>query len=150
MAQIATLPPAFSSSAHLPAAPAYDVVTSNSNLPADPGAGADLALPAYQPPVSRRSTDTSTALRQTVEHVYQSTNSKGRVWLTMKLNSRAPSAKSLPSFASEDTIAGEVLLDLEKQDTIQAVVVKVSASWLLCGMADLSRSADQRPCRWCK
>jgi hypothetical protein len=89
----------------------------------------DDDLPTYTP---RRHSSTSS--RSQTEHSYHLKNRNDQPWLTLRVNSQATRAQSLPFFFKDDTVTGSVDLNLVKSDHIQAVVLKVrsmnTSQWL--------------------
>ena len=59
------------------------------------------------------------------EHLYFLERNGGR-WLSLSVQSRASSAKSLPVFQERDVIKGRIELDLKKPETIKGVTIAVS------------------------
>lgn len=50
---------------------------------------------------------------------------KGYAWLVLRVQSRSPSASSVPFFTEGDTISGVVELDAAKTDSVKAVFIEV-------------------------
>ena len=85
----------------------------------------ETTLPAYAPPETTGNRSYSSP-RPLVQHIFTLPDQKGRTWLTLKVNSSAQSALSLPNFFEGKPVTGLVELELEKPDSISAVVVSVS------------------------
>lgn len=78
------------------------------------------------PPYTRRTFDAPTSHRDRTEHLYDLMNSKNKPWATLKLLSSAKSSNLLPTFFQGEDVTGSVVLNLQKEDPIQAVTVSVS------------------------
>lgn len=79
------------------------------------------------PPYTRRNTLTQPVnlRREPTEHVFQLSDGKPKPWVTLKIYSSAKSSKSLPTFFEKEDITGQVELDAERGDSIQAVTAVV-------------------------
>ncbi|KAF4596561.1 hypothetical protein EYR40_007742 [Pleurotus pulmonarius] len=89
-------------------------------------------LPVYTP--SSPTSPTSQAARS--EHVVSLQGSKGHKWLSLYVNSRAATAASLPLLFQGDSVTGRVELDLQKEETIKAIVVSVLAGTTAVGQEE--------------
>lgn len=109
-----------------PAYPDLDIPSEDSEADLPP------ELPAYTRRVANSSSlasgSRSSPGPETVYHRYYMTSHKPKDhrWLTFKIRSWARSSKSLPYFNEGQPLAGQVKLDLEKPEGIQAVIVTVS------------------------
>lgn len=80
-------------------------------------------LPAY----SRRNTlaQPVNVRREATEHLFQVADGKSRPWITLKVFSSAKSSRSLPTFFEKENINGQLELDAERGDSIQAITATV-------------------------
>lgn len=60
------------------------------------------------------------------EHSHVLTDSKGKPWATLILQSSARSPQHMPIFMEEDTVEGSLSLDLDKKGSITSVLIIVS------------------------
>lgn len=88
-------------------------------------------LPAYTQPGS--STGHEHVSRERQIHTYHLQNGNKVPWATLRMKSRAPSARSLPIYFEGQSVTGQVELDLRKPERIKAVIVSVSY-FLDCSM----------------
>ncbi|KAF9524862.1 hypothetical protein CPB83DRAFT_773149 [Crepidotus variabilis] len=82
-------------------------------------------LPAY----TRRNTlcqPMHDSRREPTEHVFQVADGKSKPWITLKLSSSAKSSKSLPTFFEKENINGQLEVDAERGDSIQAITATVT------------------------
>lgn len=79
------------------------------------------------PPYSRRATIAQPvhAVREPTEHVFQTSEGKSKPWFTLKLRSSAKSSRSLPTFFEKENINGQLEVDAERGDSIQAITATV-------------------------
>jgi hypothetical protein len=63
--------------------------------------------------------------REPTEHVFQVADGKSKPWIKLTLRSSAKSAKSLPTFFEKENINGQLELDAERGDSIQAITAHV-------------------------
>ena len=80
------------------------------------------------PPYSRRNTlaqQPLSAPREPTEHVFQIADGKSKPWITLTLRSSAKSSRSLPTFFEKENINGQLEVDAEKGDSIQAITAAV-------------------------
>ena len=59
------------------------------------------------------------------EHVFQVTDGKSKPWIKLTLRSSARSAKSLPTFFEKENINGQLEVEAERGDSIQAITATV-------------------------
>ncbi|THH11257.1 hypothetical protein EW145_g783 [Phellinidium pouzarii] len=78
-------------------------------------------LPTYNRPGTSGHRSNSSRARQS--HEYSLHNANGHHWVTLRFKSWAPSAKSLPVFFEDQTVSGQVELDLQKPKSIKSVEV---------------------------
>ena len=96
--------------------------------------GSDGELPGYQRTVAAISIPPT-------EHIYSLDTYSGRTWLTLKIQSLAPSAKSLPALVEGRPVVGGVILDFgEKSEKVKSVTVSVSTSRTIFKIANLDIS----------
>ncbi|KAI5122909.1 hypothetical protein M0805_007587 [Coniferiporia weirii] len=103
-------------------------MVSASHLSEGKGAVVDSELPSYSDGahttrVIAPTTPPSGTSR--TEHEYSLNNAKGKRWLTIRLHSRAPTAKTLPVFFDGDEVRGEVEMVLEKPEGYKGVFVDI-------------------------
>ena len=85
---------------------------------------ADTELPVYSPrPIRPRRTDTNPFKCQ---HKLHLENNKGRVWITLLINSRSQNPSNMPMFFDQDVISGEVHLDIDRPENIKGLTITVS------------------------
>lgn len=87
-----------------------------------PGSGNEL------PPYTRRNTVAQplpSPPREPTEHIFQAADGKNKPWIKLTLRSSAKSAKSLPTFFEKENINGQLELDAERGDSIQAITATV-------------------------
>jgi hypothetical protein len=65
------------------------------------------------------------------EHVFQVADGKCKPWIKLTLRSSARSAKSLPTFFEKENINGQLEVDAERGDSIQAITATVRLKSLL-------------------
>ena len=97
-------------------------------------------LPSYSPAKNHppRNGSSSTGSPYRSDHEYTLTTSKGKVWLALKLKSRAPPAAARnngagpardahvsPLFVDEDEISGTVEVDLDKAESWKSITIEV-------------------------
>lgn len=88
-------------------------------------------LPAYSRRNARRASahpaiSHISAPRDRCQHSYELMNSKNRSWAKLTLDSSARSSQQIPTFFEDDPIAGSVVLNLDKEDSITAISISVS------------------------
>ena len=84
----------------------------------------DPSLPSYSRPSQRG----PSAITEKTEHQYSLQNNKGKDWLSLKVFSRAPSAKSLPLVFEGEKIEGVVSVDIDKPENSKGITITVSLS----------------------
>ena len=61
-------------------------------------------------------------------HIYSLTTKQGKVWAELNVQSKAPSAQSLPRLLEGEPVSGCVKLDLSEETMMKSVTVSVSIS----------------------
>ncbi|KAF5342240.1 hypothetical protein D9611_001661 [Ephemerocybe angulata] len=64
--------------------------------------------------------------REPTEHTFVLTEGKSSPWITLKLRSSAKSSKSLPTYFEKETITGQLEVNAERGDSIQAITATLS------------------------
>lgn len=94
-----------------------DYATTTAALPRPP--------PAPSPPEPPSPQRTPSNPCAEYRHTYKLENSKGRPWLYLALNSRAPDQKVSPLFFDGDKVEGQVGLNLQRTENIKFVSITV-------------------------
>lgn len=94
---------------------------------------------------------TSSSLRQNIaraadrsEHTCSLENSKGHSWVSLTVNSRSQHPKSPPTYFERDLIDGRVDFDLEKSESIKAVIISVSELRINCACCPVHTPIGRR------
>lgn len=86
----------------------------------------DSELPGYsEAPLSSAAGSSSNTARAGSQHTLSLQDTKGFKWLTLQVNSRAPTPTSLPIIYEGDVISGQVDFDVLKSESIKGISIKV-------------------------